>query len=108
VRGKYSLDTPLHHDPHSYTENAIRKRPKTAGSSGCLKRGTSIALSLPSYDNSNLFSRWVVSNKFWTSSGVTAGIDMTSAFLRHLLSKYIPQEEVQRSLDVVLGVLEIT
>ncbi|KAH8073013.1 class I glutamine amidotransferase-like protein [Cristinia sonorae] len=32
-------------------------------------------------------ARWVVDGKYWTSSGVTAGIDMSIAFLTHLIGE---------------------
>ncbi|KAI0072434.1 class I glutamine amidotransferase-like protein [Panus rudis PR-1116 ss-1] len=32
-------------------------------------------------------ARWVVDGKFWTASGVTAGIDMANAFIEHTMGK---------------------
>ncbi|KZV91513.1 class I glutamine amidotransferase-like protein [Exidia glandulosa HHB12029] len=32
-------------------------------------------------------ARWVVDGKFWTASGVSAGIDMAAAWLEHLVGK---------------------
>ncbi|KAH8073011.1 class I glutamine amidotransferase-like protein [Cristinia sonorae] len=32
-------------------------------------------------------ARWVVDGNYWTSSGVTAGIDMANAFLTHLIGE---------------------
>ncbi|EJD48743.1 class I glutamine amidotransferase-like protein [Auricularia subglabra TFB-10046 SS5] len=34
-------------------------------------------------------ARWVVDGKFWTSSGVTAGLDMATAWLEHLVGQYV-------------------
>lgn len=34
-------------------------------------------------------ARWVVDGQFWTSSGVTAGLDMATAWLEHLVGQYV-------------------
>ena len=53
-------------------------------------------------------SRWVVSNKFWTSSGVTAGIDMAAAFVRYWVEQHVGAEDAKRISDDILGVTEVT
>ncbi|TCD60943.1 hypothetical protein EIP91_009277 [Steccherinum ochraceum] len=45
-------------------------------------------------------ARWTVDGNYWTSSGVTAGIDMTHAFLTHLVG-----EEVSRAIG---GIVEVS
>jgi transcriptional regulator GlxA family with amidase domain len=52
--------------------------------------------------------RWVVSDKFWTSSGVTAGIDMAAAFLKHFIAAHVEPARVKDVADQLLGVLEVT
>ncbi|KAL4254233.1 Class I glutamine amidotransferase-like protein [Abortiporus biennis] len=37
-------------------------------------------------------ARWVVDGKFWTSSGITAGMDMANAFLEFLVGSEITQK----------------
>jgi hypothetical protein len=49
----------------------------------------------------------VVSNKFWTSSGVTAGIDMAAAFVRYWVELHIGPEEGKAISDDLLGVTEV-
>ncbi|KIJ52507.1 hypothetical protein M422DRAFT_58665 [Sphaerobolus stellatus SS14] len=44
-------------------------------------------------------ARWVVDGKFWTSSGVTAGMDMANAFVQHLVG-----EEIAKSIR---GIIEL-
>ncbi|CAK4646031.1 unnamed protein product [Aphanomyces euteiches] len=41
--------------------------------------------------------RWVVDGNIWTSSGVTAGMDMTNAFLEHLFGA----ERVHRISEII-------
>ena len=36
-------------------------------------------------------ARWVEDGRMWTSSGVTAGIDMAHAFLKHLVGDEIAE-----------------
>ncbi|KIY65457.1 class I glutamine amidotransferase-like protein [Cylindrobasidium torrendii FP15055 ss-10] len=36
-------------------------------------------------------ARWVVDGNVWTSSGVTSGIDMTLAFMEHLMGRSVAQ-----------------
>lgn len=55
-----------------------------------------------------LSPRWVVSDKYWTSSGVTAGIDMAAAFLKHFIAAHVEPERVKDVADQLLGVLEVT
>ncbi len=50
----------------------------------------------------------VVSHRFWTSSGVTAGIDMAAAFIRHLVSLQVPPDQVGAITHELLGILEVT
>ncbi|ORX41210.1 class I glutamine amidotransferase-like protein [Kockovaella imperatae] len=53
-------------------------------------------------------ARWVVDGKIWSSSGVTAGIDMAAAIIRHLLSKYEnDQSKAKQMGDQILAVLEV-
>lgn len=54
-----------------------------------------------------LKDRWVVSNKFWTSSGVTAGIDMAAAFVRYWIELHVGAEEGKVISDDLLGVTEV-
>ena len=49
-----------------------------------------------------------MSNQFWTSSGVSAGIDMASAFLRHFLDQHLDEAKAKEIGDRLLGVLEVT
>ena len=49
----------------------------------------------------------MVSNKFWTSSGVTAGIDMAAAFVRHWIELHVGSEEAKVISDDLLGVTEV-
>jgi hypothetical protein len=51
--------------------------------------------------------RWVISDKFWTASGVTAGIDMASAFLRYLIELQVGKEKAKEVGDSILGVTEV-
>ncbi|TCD62795.1 hypothetical protein EIP91_006388 [Steccherinum ochraceum] len=44
-------------------------------------------------------ARWVVDGNFWTSSGVTAGIDMTGAFMEHLVGEDFARK-VRNRLEV--------
>ena len=53
-------------------------------------------------------SRWVVSNKLWTSSGVTAGIDMSAAFVRYWVQEHVGAEDAKTISDDILGVTEVT
>lgn len=50
----------------------------------------------------------MVSDKYWTSSGVTAGIDMASAFIRYFISLHMGPDEAKAFGDKVLGILEVT
>ncbi|KAK1922905.1 class I glutamine amidotransferase-like protein, partial [Papiliotrema laurentii] len=52
-------------------------------------------------------ARWVVDEKFWTASGVSAGLDMASAFFRQFLALHMTPEEAKATGDKLLGVLEI-
>lgn len=52
--------------------------------------------------------RWIVSNQFWTSSGVTAGIDMAAAFIRYFVALHMPPDEARAMGDKVLGILEVS
>jgi transcriptional regulator GlxA family with amidase domain len=54
-----------------------------------------------------LKDRWVVSNRFWTSSGVTAGIDMAAAFVRYWIELHVGAEEGKVISDDLLGVTEV-
>jgi len=45
-------------------------------------------------------ARWVVDGNVWTSSGVTAGLDMTSAFIEHLAGK--------EKSDKIRGIIELS
>jgi hypothetical protein len=60
------------------------------------------------YQRAKLNSRWVVSNKFWTSSGITAGIDMAAAFVRYLVEQHIGEERAKEVSDAILGATEVT
>ena len=51
--------------------------------------------------------RWVVSNKFWTSSGITAGIDMAAAFVKYWVELHVGEEEGKRISEDLLGVTEV-
>ena len=51
--------------------------------------------------------RWVVDGKFWTSSGVTAGIDMAVAVVQHFISQHIKDEKQAKDTgDTIMGILE--
>jgi transcriptional regulator GlxA family with amidase domain len=52
--------------------------------------------------------RWVVSNKFWTASGVTAGIDMAAAFVRYWVEKHVGEAKAKGVADEILGVTEVS
>lgn len=61
--------------------------------------------------------RWVVSGKFWTSSGITAGIDMAAAFVRYWVDLHLlpdqreggdKEKRVKEVSDEILGVAEVT
>ena len=53
-------------------------------------------------------ARWTVDGKFWTSSGVTAGIDMAAELIRYFISKYVKDEKVAKETgDRILAVLEV-
>jgi transcriptional regulator GlxA family with amidase domain len=54
-----------------------------------------------------LKGRWVVSNKFWTSSGITAGIDMAAAFLKYWVELHVGPEDGKAISDDLLGVTEV-
>lgn len=56
---------------------------------------------------SRLMNSWVVSDKFWTASGVTAGIDMAAAFVRHIVGLHVGKDKVKEVGDSILGVLEV-
>ncbi|KAL5485107.1 hypothetical protein ACEPAI_7749 [Sanghuangporus weigelae] len=45
-------------------------------------------------------ARWVVDGKIWTSSGVTAGMDMANAFLAHLVGEDVVQ--------IIRGIIELS
>ena len=49
----------------------------------------------------------MVSNRFWTSSGVTAGIDMAAAFVRYWVELHVGPEEGKTISDDLLGVTEV-
>lgn len=58
-----------------------------------------------------IFQRWVVSNRFWTSSGITAGIDMASAFVRYWVELHLQdgdKDKAKEVSDAILGVAEVT
>jgi transcriptional regulator GlxA family with amidase domain len=48
-----------------------------------------------------------VSNKYWTSSGITAGIDMAAAFVRYWVELHVGAEEGKAISDDLLGVTEV-
>lgn len=55
--------------------------------------------------------RWVISNRFWTSSGITAGIDMAAAFVRYWVELHLEEGDRDRAKavsDEILGVAEVT
>jgi len=45
-------------------------------------------------------ARWVVDGRFWSSSGVSAGIDMTVAWLKHLVGDQLTLE--------IQGIVEVS
>lgn len=47
-------------------------------------------------------------DRFWTSSGVTAGIDMAAAFVRHLVGLCHEVDEAKMISNQILGVLEVS
>ncbi|CAA9959118.1 ThiJ/PfpI family protein [Pyrenophora teres f. maculata] len=42
-------------------------------------------------------ARWVVDGRFWTSSGVSAGIDLTYAWIGHVFGEDVAQDIADRS-----------
>ena len=80
-----------------------RNKPKTLESYGCRRHGK---LKYFRY-GPKLTPRWVVSNKFWTSSGVTAGLDMAAAFVRYWVELHVGADEGKKISDDLLGVTEV-
>ena len=50
---------------------------------------------------------WLVSVKFWISSGVAAGIDMAAALMRHILSLHLPAAEAKKLGNQAMALLEV-
>jgi transcriptional regulator GlxA family with amidase domain len=83
-----------------------RNKPRILGSSGSQKQGQLTHPVLANHQADDL--RWVVSNKFWTASGVTAGIDMAAAFVRYWVEKHVGEAKAKGVADEILGVTEVS
>lgn len=83
-----------------------RNKRKTLVSFGFQKQGQLSLLCLETHQADDL--RWVVSNKFWTASGVTAGIDMAAAFVRYWVEKHVGEAKAKGVADEILGVTEVS
>ena len=91
-------------------KTVFRRKPKTLESSGYPRLGKSrVRVSQSESELRLIIISWVHSGKFWTSSGVTAGLDMAAAWLRVYIAEHVlDKAEAKKLGDTLLGVLEVT